>query len=255
MSFRCVSPIKAFQKALWRGQAGGMSPFMYGLVIGVTVFSAMAMQQAKRELAAYQQRQAEMNQAKAQDVAKAMDFAILTEDKGSYDTSYDLDRARQYATTTAKTRGDEDFLVTSRQSGNTDAFGNQSNKVAIAATDDTLVRQEVNQSSDADELARIKTAGNAVVVYDTSAARDRQIRTSITRMDSLAEQVYAFYAAHLKFPTGSEFAELQKSFDLTDSWGAPFDYSVSSDQQSGEMSFTTPWGYKQSIRLNLNSTP
>lgn len=245
MCCRCASHIKG----LLVGQAGGASPFMYGLVIGVTIFSAMAMQQAKKELVEYQKRQAERNEAHAEDVAKAMDFAILTEDKSTYDTNYDLDRARQYATTTAKTRGDQDFLVTSRQGGQEGNYGSPSDKVAIAATDDQFLRNDLENGDE----ASVKTAENGVVVYDTSAARDRQIRTSITRMRSLAEQVYAFYAAHLKFPTKSEFTELQRSFAITDSWGTPFDYSVATDQQTGEMSFTTPWGYKQTLSLDLGN--
>lgn len=240
----------------WRGQRGGASPFMYGLVLGVTIFSAMAMQQAKKELAAYQARQAEQSKKQAQEVAKAMDFAILAEDQESYGRDYNLERARAYANTSGKTRGEQDVLVEEKQGeGAGGSFGGPSDKVAIAATDDMFLREKVRESGNADELGDKGMSANGVVVYDTSAARDRQVRTSITRLDTLAEQVYAFYAAHLKFPTQSEFSDLQKKFVLSDVWGKPFNYTVSSDGQSGELGFTTPWNYTHSVKLNLKETP
>jgi hypothetical protein len=245
-----ATPTKA--AALWAGQGGGFSPFLFGLIMGMSVFSALSMQWAKQELAAYQQQQIKQAKEGAQDVAKGMDFAILTETTQTYSDRYDLERARQYAGTDARTRGEQDYMVTTRQDENREAYGEKASTIAITASDDTLLRSQMYRSGDAEEILRTKTgAGQAVAVYDTSVARDRQVRTSNERMELVAEQVYAFYAAKMRFPTESEFTSLLSTFNIRDAWGRDFNYTVTPDREKGTLSFTTPWNYVQTLNLSL----
>ncbi|PZP39723.1 MAG: hypothetical protein DI585_03115, partial [Pseudomonas fluorescens] len=108
----------------------------------------------------------------------------------------------------------------------------------------------------AKHILETKTGANqAVAVYDTSVARDRQVRTSNERMEVLAEQLYAFYAGKYRFPNESEFTTLSGKLDLHDAWGNAFTYKqVGKGKEEGQkatLSFTTPWNYTQTLNLAL----
>jgi hypothetical protein len=231
-------------------QRGAFSPLLFGMLLGMGLFSIMSMELAKKELIAYQKVQAERARAQADDLAKAMDFAILTEDKHSYSDEYSLQRARAYSNTAAKTRGNQDFLLNARESQNAEQFGQNRVTVAIAATDDTLLRSQVFRSTSARDLQEISSS-HPVALYDTSMARDRQVKDSKARMEILAEQVYAFVAAHGQFPTSDEFEKIASRAELTDVWGQPFTYTAGDDKLSCKLSFTTPWDYTQTLKLDL----
>ena len=233
-------------------QQGGFSPFMFGLIMGMSVFSALSMQWAKQELANYQQQQAQRAKTAAEDVAKGLDFAILSEDNRTYSDDYTLERARQYTNTDARTRGGQDYMVTTREDEDRESFGQKGTTVAITGSDDTLLRSQMHRAEDSQQILRMNTSGKqAVAVYDTSHARDRQVRTSNERMEALAEQVYAFYAGKRRFPTDSEFTALRGRFDIRDAWGNDFTYTVAKDDQNGTLTFTTPWNYTQTLKLGL----
>lgn len=226
---------------------------MFGLIMGMTVFSALSMQWAKQEMVRYQAQQAERSKAQAEDVAKAMDFAIRTEDAKNYSEDYTLERARSFSNSSGRTAGDQDFMLKEVRDDSRKAYGNSAHTVAIAGSDDTLVRSKIYRSDNAEELTQTApgTTNQPVILYDTSMARDRQVRTSNTRMEALAEQVYAFYAGHQRFPTDSEFTTLSARFNVHDVWGQNFDYTMDKDGQTGALSFTTPWNYTQNLRLSL----
>jgi hypothetical protein len=226
---------------------------MFGLIMGMTVFSALSMQWAKQEMVRYQAEQAERSKAQAEDVAKAMDFAIRTEDAKNYSEDYTLERARTFSNSSGRTVGDQDFMLKAIRDDSRKAYGDSAHTVAIAGSDDTLVRSKIYRSDNAEELTQNApgTTSQPVVLYDTSMARDQQVRTSNTRMESMAEQVYAFYAGHQRFPTDSEFTTLAGRFGVHDVWGQDFDYKVDTDGQTGTLSFTTPWNYTQTLNLSL----
>ncbi len=224
---------------------------MMGLMMGMTIFSAMSMQWAKQELENIQKRQQAEATRSAEDMAGAMEFAMLAENKDTYGETPTLERARMFAATTGKTRGDQNFLATVREEQTEGRFGAPRSQVAITASDDTLLRSQMHRAADGEELNRAAGGEQPVALLDTSAVRDRQVRTSNMRMNSLAEQVYAFYAAKMKFPSTSEFTEMATKLGFRDVWGQSFEYTVSADQQSAQIGFTTPWDYTQSLKLNL----
>jgi hypothetical protein len=229
-----------------------MSPFMMGLMLGMTIFSALSLQWAQQELAEIQKHQSTQAKENAEDMAGALEFAMLTENKDTYGEGLSLERARQFSNSTGKTRGDQNFLTTIRQERDSGRFDAEQEKVAITASDDTLLRSQLHRTESAAQLSELAERNNQpVALFDTSTVRDRQVRTCAIRMDSLAEQVYAFYAGRMKFPSTSEFTEMTTKLNFTDTWGQPFGYSVAPDQQSAELSFTTPWGYTQRLKLSL----
>lgn len=226
---------------------------MFGLLMGMTIFSAMSLKWAQQELAEARLRQAESQKRNAQDIASALEFATLTETAETYSDQYDLDRARQYTTrTTGQTRGGQDYLVVARESDES-RVGKSTQVVAITGSDDTLRRSEVYRTLDADKLQDIageQQTLDPVVAFDTGAIRTRQVMVSQQKMESMGEQIYAFYAANLRMPTRSEYDELAEKLTIRDAWGTPFHYSQL-DEDRARLEFTTPWGYTQPLNLNL----
>ncbi len=225
---------------------------MFGLVVGMSIFSALSMQWARQELVRYEAQQIQRAKTDAQDVADALNFAILTEDGQTYSENYSLERARQYSDSTGRTQGGQDYMVTTRTNEDRVRYGHAATTVAITGGDDTLLRSQMHRSADAEAILRTKVGNKqAVAVYDTTTARDRQVRTSNQRMEVLAEQMYAFYAGKYRFPTESEFTSLRGGLNVRDAWGNDFSYEPSKDNQTGLLSFTTPWNYTQTLTLNL----
>ncbi|PZP38486.1 MAG: hypothetical protein DI585_07265, partial [Pseudomonas fluorescens] len=83
--------------------------------MGMSIFSALSLQWAKQALADYELQQAQRAKANAEDVAKGLNFAILTENAQTYSENYDLERARGYTNTDARTQGQQDYLVSEKK--------------------------------------------------------------------------------------------------------------------------------------------
>jgi hypothetical protein len=231
-----------------------MSPFLTGLLLGMTVFSALSMQWAKQELASLQQRNAARDAAQAKELAGAMEFAILTEDAESYAENPTLERARTFSAATTQTRGGNQVLVTTRSSEDTDkkgAFGMGTAQVALTASDDRFTRAAATRTASAEELQRTRTNAEELIFANVRAARERQVITSTRRMEALAEQLYAYYGAELRFPDLNTYTTYAGKLGLRDAWGREFDYDPTTDGQGGSLSFTTPWGFKQALKLSL----
>ena len=228
-----------------------MSPFMSGLIVGMTIFSALTLQWAKADLVRWQQRQQEQGLADAQELSRSLEFAVMTEGADSYEESYSLDRARQFSSASSKTMGGNDVQLTERQAAETDPFGNRRTQVAITASDDILLRAQVNRAGSTEELNRMVSGTNPVALFDSTTVRGKQVLTSKKRMEAMAEQVFTFYAGAMQFPTDDEFMTLSGKAGVKDAWGRAFDYELGADGQSAELSFTTPWGvtHKQPISL------
>ena len=245
-----VTPPRPIQPGKITNQQGGFSPFMFGLVMGMSIFSALSVQWARQELEAYQQLQTQRAQTQAEEIAKGMEFAILAETGQTYSDTYDLERARTYSQAQARTRGGQDYMIAAHES-NREFYGQRATTVAIAGTDDTLVRSQIYRTESERNVLEADTGNQAVALYDTSLARNQQVRTSNRRMEQMAEQVYTFYAGYYRFPTDSEYQSLKGKFALRDAWGRDFNYMPDASGQKATLSFTTPWDYTQTMNLSL----
>jgi hypothetical protein len=228
---------------------------MFGLIMGMSIFSAMSLKWAEQELAEQQLRNQERSKAQAEDLAKALEFATLTQTRDNYDNRMTLDRARQYASSaTGQTRGGQDFIIVEREAEG-ETMGAKNEVVAITGSDDTLRRSEVFRSGDARQLGKLaeqRNKGDAVVLLDTSGIRTRQVNVSRQNMETLAEHVYAFYAGRFRMPSQDEFQELNEKLGIRDAWNAGFDYEYY-DPERARLEFTTPWGYTQSLMMDLRT--
>jgi hypothetical protein len=242
---------RATKRARWR-QAGGFSPFMFGMLMGMSIFSALSLQWAQQALIVRQQKQLEAAKAAAEETAKGMEFAVLSETAYGYSNDYTLNRARAFAATTAQTRSGEDAQIVQREGGedgDNSRFGQTRTTVGVNVTDDPFLRQKVAQTGSAEDLQRIENAPLATV--EVTNLRGQQVKIGRQRMADLAEQLYGHYAGHLTFPDSSTFDALEKRYNLRDPWGRPFVYAVADDQQTATLTFTTPWNFTQTLHLSL----
>lgn len=232
-----------------------MSPFLTGLLLGMTMFSALSMQWAKQELAALQERNAVRDAAQAKELGQALEFAVLTEDESSYTEGYNLERTRQFSGASVRTRGGNEVQLTARDTENDEAnqgaFGTGGTQVAITASDDRFTRAAASRTASAEELQRTRSNAEDLVFANVRAARERQVITSTRRMEALAEQLYAYYGAELRFPDLNSYTSYAGKLGLRDAWGREFDYNPTNDGQGGSLSFTTPWGFTQALKLSL----
>jgi hypothetical protein len=220
-------------------------------MIGMTIFSALSLEWARQELVATQKRQQEESKAVAEDLAKAMEFAVMTETFETYNETYALDRARAYSNSTGTTRGGNQVALVSRNVESDDGTGAPRTQVALAATDDILLRAKLNRAEDAESLNRAVSGTAPVAFFDSGTVRGQQLLTSQRRMEAIAEKLFTFYAAEMKFPSPQAFAALSKQAGVKDAWGQDFTFTPSEDGQSGELSFTTPWGLTRTQSVSL----
>lgn len=237
----------------WRAQnnqQGVFPPFMFGLLLGVGLFSTISLKTAEKQIAELEATRGDRMQAEREDLAKGLEFAIMTETKATYSDDLTLERARQNsALSTGKTLGKQDFQFIERRTD--DALGASQKRVLIANTDDTLLQAELEESADARDLANFNNKGRAgVTLFDSSAVRFRQVENNKKTMEVMAESVYRFYAGNLRFPTLDEYELLAERLNLKDSWGDPFLYTRVTDTH-GTLEFTTPWGHRQTIDMKL----
>ena len=250
MSLKSSLRIKA-TTSVSGGQQGGVSPFMFGMLVGMSVLSVMSSYQARKELDKLQKVQAERAARSAEDTVKALEFAAMTETRSTYSEDFTMERAKaNMAMATGKTRGGEEYVLNAQQETEEGRFGMDDQKIAVTASDDTLLRAKVYQTGSAADLDQLANSTSQVATFDSGVVRDRQVRSSHKAMEALAEQIYAFYAGHGRFPSDSEFAELRAKFPYVDAWGGAFDYIRTSDSV-GALEFTTPWNYTQSLNLSL----
>ncbi len=231
-------------------QRGAFSPFMFGLLMGLTLFSSNIGIYADRELEKLEERRMALEQARAQDVRQALEYSILAEGT-EFSADLDLNRALTYAEGAGvRTRGGQDLHVVVREGK--EEYGLRSKQALITMSDDPLLRAQMEQLADGQALQDFAGPSDRnVVLFDSSAARREQVETSIARLEQVAEIVYGFYANELRMPYKDEYIdEIEGQLSLTDTWGRPFDYFYLEDD-FGQLEFTTPWGYTHSHDLDL----
>lgn len=240
-----------FWDAFWRNQDGIFPPFMFGLLIGVSLFSAISLKMGEQQLIQLQEARSARSEANREDIARGLEFSMLTETADTYDADLTLERARQYSSqTTGKTLSGSDFQLIERRTD--DAYGTSQKRLLIANTDDTLRQIELAETADAKAISSLAERGqNGVTMLNTSAVRFRQVETSRQKQEAMASALYRYFSNQKRFPTPSEYDLLAKQYRLSDAWGAPFIYSRSSDTRA-QLIFKTPWGEEYPVVVSLD---
>ena len=240
-----------------RNNLGAFSPFMFGLLMGMAAFSTAIRYQAEQDLKNIQKQQKLMEKEQAEDVRRAFENAILTENvaDGSlgYSKDLDLERARSFLSgSTGQTRTGQRIILKERKAG--EVLGADQQRIVITASDDEFVRQRVETLGSSDALADFtEESPENATLFDSAAVRARQVKQSKEYLHMEEAQLYRYWGGHeYKFPaTQSEYEDNVNAYThLRDAWGQKFDYERLSDNKA-RLSFTTPWGEKNTILLNM----
>jgi hypothetical protein len=247
---------------IFKSQKGAFSPFMFGMLMGVGILSAVTQQWAQKYAQELEEQRLTTAQENAAEIRQAMENTILLEDSATYDaditTAGALDsRVLQQASSTGKTRGGSNVQI--KEVSSTTEFGLQNKRIVVTATDDTYVKADVAALADVSAVIAYDPTDNAAVeVFDSSEARRKQVDLSYDYLLQAADSVYGFYAENLRFPTVAEYAQIENLTRLKDVWGNGFtyergdDYAAPEGDQVGRITMQTPWGYTRTIPLDVN---
>ena len=230
-----------------RRQRGAFSPFMFGLLAGVAIFSATLRAKAELELQRIEKAQAERRAEETTALRRAVENALMTETSATAGT-LPVDRIRAAASKQlGKTRGGQD-LVMGKINTNTALSGE---RIIITNSDDAFVRKGVSAldgNSSSSMATSDLTNREDVITIDTAGIRAKQVDISMQNMRAASELVYAWYANpvnDLKFPDNATYtnniANNPNAPAPKDFWGNNFTYTKTNDQFA-TLSFTPPWG-------------
>lgn len=234
---------------------------MFGLLLGVSIFSVSVQKRAQIEMEQMRENQLSRQEAEVSSLRKAVELAVMTENSASKTATYqatpDAARIRERASlSTGKTRATEDTVMVS---GTTGTYGERS-RILITTTDDEYARDNIQFTkghtySSIGQNTMQQRADTTVV--DTTALRNEQIAISYKNMEAQAALVYNWWSAPgngFVFPTSGQYsAEIMPISAYKDFWGSDFTYSRTS-AQIATLSFTPPWGGSPyEITLNMTS--
>ena len=231
-------------------QKGAFSPFMFGLLMGVTLLSGVMQHWAKKELERIEGQQSELAQEKADDMKLAVENMILTENVESgegYGTFFSADALKAHLTnSTGQTRSGDTLDVSSyNRTGN---FGETGQRLVITSSDDAFERQKIREQG-MEAGAENKEDGLAVI--DTTDIRQKQIVQSKEYLEMEASQLFRSYiSGGYEFPETSAYKDFNRNTGLKDSWGQSFKYERKTPKKA-VLSFTTPWGYTFKKSLSM----
>lgn len=240
-----------------KNQKGAFSPFMYGLLMGVAILSTLSKYQAQKSLEDAEKRQKEQQHKSAQNVKNAFENAILTENiaDGSLEFSQEatLDRARAFLTGgTGKTSSGGDYTLNQKEGE--EVLGLKNQKVFIGSSDDQFVNEKVSKIGSAEEVSELNiNKQTAIAVFDSEAARTKQIEQSTEYLRMEESQIYRYWGSNnYSFPKSqNEYEEtINKMTGLKDVWGQTFKYTYITKNKA-KLSFTSPWGFEKVITLDM----
>lgn len=233
-------------------QKGGFSPFIFGVLIGLSAFSVITAEMAKREMEKAALHRIKTQKEQAEDLARGLENALLTETDATYDADLTVTRARDGSSgSTGVTRSGSSVLVNVQTGEN--SLGLDHQRILITTTDDTMLRDDVGFiASKEDQSTYSASNKEPVAMFDSESIRKRQVEASREYLEAEAAQVYGFYAANLRFPNeGAEYNSINSMTNYVDVWGNNFTYTFI-DSKTATLSFTTPWNYTYTLNLDMN---
>lgn len=236
---------------LLKNQKGAFSPFIFGMLFALAAFSTMSAYWAQKDMIDQERKKIERQKEEATDLRRALENSIRTETADTYNQAINLNRAQAFTTlSTGETRGGQAVAFNAQESNV--ALGISNTRVVLSTSDDEMLRDDIDLLSTASGQAAYTSGQNqAVEFYDSQADRARQVDLSTDALNAEVAQVYAFYEANLRFPNGTEYGDINTMTGFSDVWGNDFTYTYI-DDKTATLAFTTPWGYTQTINLDMN---
>lgn len=242
--------LKTYLYRLYKRQRGAVSPFLFGMLAGVAIFSAGVKTQARLETQRILEEQDKRAQETAETYRKAVENALMSETAGTFGT-ITADRVNQYVSKSVGggTRSGSDITL-----GAIDRDATlDTQRVMITTSDDDFVRSRVNTlaGGSASNMATDNlTDRNDVITVDTSNIRQEQIQASLSNMQKQAEVMYGFWAQNGRFPSAAEYNSIAADTGLTNFWGSPIN-CVCLNNNNVTLTSNTPWGQTLTVGLNM----
>ena len=241
-------------RQLWAKQKGAFSPFLFGMLAGISLFSGAVRVNAELELKRIHDQQAKRQQEETHSLRRAVENALLSETSATFGN---IDANRLKALTsygTGQTRGGQDIAVGSI----TRNSAIKSQRMIVSASDDALVRSEIsNLATDGDNAAAAASDLNKrtdVTSVDTTTIRLRQLEVSNINMRVQSDLIYDYWSRHGALPTVGQYnTEIAAVSNLKDFWGNDFTYNLAATNYA-ILTYTTPWGQIVPLAIDVRST-
>jgi hypothetical protein len=238
-------------------QKGGFSPFMFGVLAALSIFSTMLAQWAKEDLKQLQSEKLKRQQAHSEDIKEAIEIAILSENSNiagnNYSQTYDVGRAQGFLSSSNNTtRGGAAIQIQEVDSSQVQDIQNK--RIAISSSDDTFLRTDVAGLANEDAIAAYDSGlDGAMATIDTEALRNQQVKHSRQLLEKEASLLYTFFTENSRFPAnqGEYDTDINALTNYKDTWGNDFTYTYASDTEA-TLGFTTPWGKSFNVRVDMN---
>lgn len=240
---------KGFWHKLIRGQHGGISPFMFGLLLGVSIFSIAVQKRADIEMDEMRKKQLERQEIGLDNMRKAIELSVMTEGASKHNTysavpgksvASSMVYSSQKTLATAPT-GSPSVTATSGDQ-------NQYSRIVISSTADAYVQDSIADLK-GDTFSALGSTSlqerSDTAVIDTTSLRNQQVAISYQNMEALAGLVYNWWSTPgngFQFPSSATYnAEIISIAPYRDFWGNSFVYTRI-DQNRASLAFTPPWG-------------
>lgn len=271
-----------------RQQKGAFSPFMFGMLAGLAIFSGVLRSEYINELGSLESLRQQRLEREAKAMADAVENYLRSEITTSYDyTGVDVNDVQQLLSTSGATTDagqvfainiiDYDINFTDVTSGSPMPGTRQSQVFLMSPADSSMIRNQIAAVTTKEDALDLAATNKIIVAVDTESVRQEQVAASKERLEQIAALLYDYYTRGFvnatsgrlhSFPRSSlEFTLMLSQFSLQqiakDYWGRTFTYKVDStgnftDTASGTIlsqraviSFLTPWGELYPITLSV----
>lgn len=280
---------KQYSKSLiLRSQRGAFSPFMFGVLAGIAIFSGAMRSEYLNELGNLEVARNERLQKEATAMETALENYLLSETQALYTaTSGSLSAAEvaQFlATSGATTQSGATLSVRIINyavaytifTGGVNLNGTRNEQIFLMSPteDDSLKTRIINAATrtDAEALAALPT----VVMVDTNRLRQQQVAFSKQKLENMASLLYGYYTRGIvvsgkrlhTFPRNqTEYDTMLTTYNLQpqakDFWGNNFTYTVDPTgnvtdiettttlSERAVLAFITPWNERIPIIANV----
>lgn len=222
---------------------GNVTPYMLGLVLGITVFSTVTANQARLQNEYYKSSYIEEKKKYISKMANSMSSYILTEELTS-DSSISIQKLEKYFYTNIFSSNN--ISPELKQGGQLDGekistISNESNEYN---------KNKVTSVSDVNSLKQ-DYSNESTRVFNEKTVRDLQIKKSYENMKKQAEYFYNLISLSIEKKWPCTFISTKK-----DAWGRDFNFNRL-DDFNAEISFNLPWdtSIKKALSIKLPALP
>lgn len=276
-----IKGLKQQLKSL-RNQRGAFSPFMFGMLAGLAVFSGALRSQYLNELGTLESQRNTRLINEAKELESSVKNFLRSQTSSTFNSTITVANIQELlATDGATTDSGQAYQIKiipytiSYINNATAAVTRDAQIFLMTSSDDSLLRTQVDNTTTRTDAFTLAKEPHVVVV-DTESVRQEQVALSKKRLEGMASLLYDYYTRGFfsgttrlhTFPRdATEYNAMVATYNLTneakDSWGQNLTYTVNASgnttdletseaiSESAVISFVTPWSERYPLTVSV----